>query len=66
MKTKRVRADLAEEEKQEREIKKQIEKAGKLFPVNNDSVESGDVDCRTSKNPARQSAGDLCLVVAFA
>ncbi|CAK7325684.1 unnamed protein product [Dovyalis caffra] len=43
MKNKRVRADLADEEKQEREIKKQIEKAEELLTVKSDGVESGEV-----------------------
>ncbi|XP_027077241.1 KIN17-like protein [Coffea arabica] len=37
MKNKRIRADLAEEEKQEREIKKQIERAEQLMSAGNES-----------------------------
>ncbi|CAK9317780.1 unnamed protein product [Citrullus colocynthis] len=39
MKNKRMRADLAEEEKQEREIKRQIERAEQLAPLASVSVE---------------------------
>jgi DNA/RNA-binding protein KIN17 len=64
MKNKRVRADLAEEEKQEREIKKQIEKAGELS-VNNDGVESGDVD-NGEVRPAKELKLDSGVKVGFA
>ncbi|XP_062111014.1 KIN17-like protein [Humulus lupulus] len=44
LKNKRIKADMVEEEKQEREIKKQIERAEQLMPVANGSDQSQELE----------------------
>ncbi|CDP04618.1 unnamed protein product [Coffea canephora] len=49
MKNKRIRADLAEEEKQEREIKKQIERAEQLMPAGNESGDGNEQEVQEKR-----------------
>ncbi|XAR54199.1 hypothetical protein NMG60_11029227 [Bertholletia excelsa] len=46
MKNKRIRADIADEEKQEREIRRQIEKAEQLMPVSNGEAQPSEAEAK--------------------
>ncbi|CDP17951.1 unnamed protein product [Coffea canephora] len=59
MKNKRIRADLAEEEKQEREIKKQIERAEQLMNGNEQEVQEKRLFEKSEDEKIKLSLGSL-------
>lgn len=67
LKNKRTRADLVEEEKHEREIKKQIEKAEELLTGKNEGGDSGDVEngeARPSKELKLENGAKIGFALA--
>ncbi|KAJ8763054.1 hypothetical protein K2173_023259 [Erythroxylum novogranatense] len=65
MKNKRTRAELAEEEKQEREIKKQIEKAEQLFTVKNGDLMGNDDEERNHTTKEMKLEGGVKIGFAL-